>query len=198
MRLPLLMPFLLLLAMFSLPGCNEAQIARAEAAVTDARKVLQLATEHEAQALDALAQAHALAERLDSEQGKKLIEQVQAAAARASELVPIARAGLDQASAAVEAAKKSQANGDSTWSTIGAVVLALVTGAGGQRIVAGRAVAVTQTALSIVSKFAAKAAASETDDDVKRHREAALNNAIHNHSNPAVARAVAQALPRVA
>ena len=193
MRYLALIP-LLALMLVCLTGCNEEQIARAEAIQKTAEESYAKALAYKADADAALADAHALAQRMDAKDGAALIERMQSAAAKAGELLPIAKNALDTSAAAVTAAKESQASGASTWGTLGAVALALLTGASGTGLLTKRAQAVTDTALSIVGQFSRHAAAADTDAQVDDARFIALNKA-RQSADPRVAVLVAAHLP---
>lgn len=179
---------LLAVCLFSLTGCNEAQIARAEAGVSEAQKILDTAKAHQADAEAALSEARVIAQTMGATQGAALLAKVQAAATDAQALVPIAQQAVDTSKAAVAAARAAQDAGGSTWQVLGAIGMALLTGGGGVGLLAQRGSAVAATALQIVGDFSRSAAAADTDEQVLAARGAALKAAA---GNPAVAALVA-------
>ena len=172
-----LLPVLALLCLMALPGCNEEQIARAEAGVVKAQDLLDQAQAKQADAVAALAAAKALAGRMDATAAAAIIGRCEAAARDSAALLPIAQEGVDRSKAAVAAAKESQASGASTWEVVGSVALAFLTGGGGVRVLAQRGAAVTATALQIVGDFSKQAAKVDTDEEVMTARIAAMQRA---------------------
>ncbi len=127
MRFPTLLLPILLFALV-LPGCNEAQIARAEQGVAQARKMYEDTLVARDQAKAMLDKATAIAALVQTEAGDQLIAKAKSAIAQAEEALPVLDAGVKAAEGALSAAKTSQANGGTGVDTFFAIVTSLITG----------------------------------------------------------------------
>ncbi len=117
---------ILAIALLSLSGCNERQIAQAEAGVAAARQTLSDVEGAIATAKAALAQAKAAAELLGTKVADDVIAKANAAVAMAEKARPVAEATMKVAETTLAAAKQSQANGDSTGGTLLTIISTLV------------------------------------------------------------------------
>lgn len=178
---------ILAFAMLSLSGCNEAQIARAEAVADHADEVLAQAKAAVRAAGDALVIARQVADQVNDARAVEAVAMAQKAYDQVQASVPVIEAATVAAHSAVEAAKKSQENGDTTLQTLIAIGISLLTGGGVTGLVKNRTITVAKRATALLADHVDAMRSAETDEDAARVDQ------VHAPQRPAVVSFIAQA-----
>lgn len=178
---------LIAFAMLSLTGCNEAQIARAEAAAVHGDEVLAQAKAAVAAAGEALAVAQQVAAQVNDARAVEAVAKAQKAYEQVQASVPVIEAATVAAHKAVDAAKASQENGDTTLQTLLAVGLSLLTGGGVTGLVKNKTIAVATRATALLADHVDAMRSAETDEDAN------VVDKMHVPQRPEVARFITAA-----
>lgn len=115
---------------FSLTGCSQASVDRAQAGVDQAKEILAKAEAAEARVAEAVATAREIAAAIGDERAKELVAKADAALAMAKSGTEAAKIVVATADTGLAAAKASQAAGGSTFDMLLAAAGALIPGAG--------------------------------------------------------------------
>ncbi len=162
------------LAVLLVSGCSGQQIARAGQAVDQAKVVLAQTVAAINAAEKSLEVAKAAAAALGTDVADKIIGEAAAALATAKQALPLAQEAVKRSEDAYLSARKEQEAGGGTLSVIAAVVLAAMGGWGGAAALASRAIGKFKTALTLTASHADAMEAAETDADVFKAKDAAI------------------------
>lgn len=152
-----------LLILWSVCSCTDAQIARAEQAVAVSGEKLELALHAVELAEEGVAKAATLAEQLGSEKGAELVAKAKEGLAKAREAAEIARQAHAVAQQSAEAARAAHDTGQGTIGVLASALGVLVPGLAGTALTLWNRARKWKTATAEAARLAdkLKAVASE-------------------------------------
>lgn len=175
-------------ALFTLAGCSQEQVERAEKAVITAQELLHRAQEAEAIAAKAVESARAMADILGNTQASLAVEKAESALGTVRAAVETARGTVSVAETAAKAAQAAQEAGGSTVDVLLAVVSTAVPAAGALLLTVRKLLA-ARTAFRQTVDGLDNVRATMAPDDWKRIVKPALEGAQDEATKAAVAKA---------